>query len=264
MDRLLGNGYMLHRVEDTVYKFNFLKKGTALSARDISEPLNFTVNSIALVTPNRNKLKNVVMGFDNLPIERLDFLCPTYTMLNKYKSDKDWDAYTDKYMKLIVQRKDQIKGWIDGLEAGHIYILCCWEDTSKASKCHRQIVHECFLNSKSAMSKMLPILKNGNCKEDICIDLPVPVEYMGIDPAYGSSISVASISQLEYPIEGGFITGTSDGGVSLVRTIDMGNGSSIAVAAEHAGNTMRGMNSMINSLVSAVDAQIAEGEDENS
>lgn len=125
----------------------------------LNNPLNYTVNSIALMHPNLDNLPLLKEQFS--PLKTLSFFCPTYDILRKYKEDKDWDDYTLKYKALLVRRKDDIKDWISSLEDNKAYILCCWENTSKKAKCHRQIIYSAISNSKTLKDKVICLYRDG-------------------------------------------------------------------------------------------------------
>jgi len=149
---LIGNGYMLHDSpnNDSVYKMNFINESS-------NGQSNYIVNSIALSIPPMEKLKNI------RSIERVDCLCPTYNMLNEYRKDKDWSKYTERYMRILGERKSRLKSWIDSLIPNKIYFLCCWENTSCGSKCHREIYYDILKKSKKAREKIFPIYRDGSC-----------------------------------------------------------------------------------------------------
>ena len=64
-------------------------------------------------------------------------LTPTWDMVKQYKLDRNEEAYTDQYRKLMVQRWPEVKRWLDGLSADKDAYLCCWE---KSGFCHRYLV----------------------------------------------------------------------------------------------------------------------------
>jgi len=146
---LIDYGFLLHKIkgDDTVYKVNLTEeKGSS----------NFTVNSIALSHPPLIKLPHLKkMG-------RLDFFCPTYDILCRYKSDGDWVSYTKDYYELLKNRKDSLKDWIENLKPNHVYFLCCWENTIGGAHCHRDLLYRRFISSEVAKDKILPIYRHGN------------------------------------------------------------------------------------------------------
>jgi hypothetical protein len=126
---------------------------------DSSVPDNFSVKSIALSSPHIDKLP-CLQCFGE--IERLDFFCPTYNMLSRYKKDRDWESYTEDYMALIRDRKDLVKDWLKSLKKNHVYILCCWENTSVKAKCHRRLIYDAFMKSKVVKNNTILIYRHGN------------------------------------------------------------------------------------------------------
>jgi len=111
---------------------------------------NYYLHSIALSQPIKG---------EQMP--RLDFFCPTYEMLSRYKENKDWVAYEKDYRKLLKNRKSKIKEWMNSLDEDTLYILCCWENTSKGAHCHRRIIYDAMCNSKTAREKIIPVYRDG-------------------------------------------------------------------------------------------------------
>jgi hypothetical protein len=119
---------------------------------------NYQVYSIALGMPDASKtpfLKDIF---------RLDHFCPTYDLLMAYKKDGDWDKYRQVYRKLLVSRKDAIDDWIKALEQDKIYILCCWEDTSKKCNCHRKLLFDALKSTSIWKDKAIWVYRHGNGK----------------------------------------------------------------------------------------------------
>ena len=153
---LISNGHMFYKPnsnKDLVYKIKFLNDKN-------NNPVNYTVDSMALVSPPIEKLQNI----NNM--RRIDCLCPTYDMLHDYKSDHDWTTYTKRYVKLLKERKPRIKEWMTSLSPNHIYILCCWENTSRGSNCHRKIYYDALYQSDKAREVILPIYRSGSCSNE--------------------------------------------------------------------------------------------------
>jgi len=145
---LIDYGFLLHVVNgsDKVYKVNLINdNGTK----------NYSVDSIALSHPPLTKLPHL----DHLT--RLDFFCPTYDMLCRYKKDGDWASYTKDYYALLKDRKNSLKEWVNSLESNHVYFLCCWENTISGSHCHRYLLYRKFISSEAAMKRILPIYRHG-------------------------------------------------------------------------------------------------------
>lgn len=124
-----------------------------------NKPENFCVYSIALAHPNLDKTPNIKEQIN--PFVRLDILCPTYDILMKYKKDKDWVDYTEKYKKIIVRRKEEIKNWFSSLRNNFVYILCCWENTQSGANCHRQILYNVITSSKTLKDKAIYVYHHG-------------------------------------------------------------------------------------------------------
>ena len=146
---LIDYGFLLHKVEgdDTVHKVNLItQRGDS----------NFSVKSIALSHPPLVKLPHLKH------LDRLDYFCPTYDILCRYKDDGDWVSYTKDYYELLKSRKDDLRDWLENLEPNHVYFLCCWENTVGGAECHRKLLYKRFMSSPLAMTKMLPIYRAGN------------------------------------------------------------------------------------------------------
>lgn len=119
---------------------------------------NYQVYSIALGIPESSKipfLKNIF---------RLNHFCPTYNLLMSYKKDGDWGKYREAYRKLLISRKEDINDWLSTLEEDKIYILCCWEDTSKRCNCHRKILFDALRSTRIWKDKAIWIYRHGNGK----------------------------------------------------------------------------------------------------
>jgi hypothetical protein len=145
---LIEYGYLLYKIPDTdvAYKVNFIpKKGDS----------NFSVSSIALSSPPLDKIPNLMF------MDRLDFFCPTYDMLCRYKSNKDWESYTKDYYSLLRDRKEKLQEWVTGIEPNHVYFLCCWENTIGGAHCHRELLYKRLISSKSANEKIIPVYRHG-------------------------------------------------------------------------------------------------------
>ena len=119
---------------------------------------NYQICSIALGMPDSSKIPFLKDVF------RLDHFCPTYDLLMAYKKDGDWDKYRQAYRKLLVSRKDAIDDWINALEQDKIYILCCWEDTSKKCNCHRKLLFDALKSTSIWKDKAIWVYRHGNGK----------------------------------------------------------------------------------------------------
>jgi len=155
--------------EDLIHCENFVFKNPHGSDDDIAiltfnrtpSHSNYSVLSIALSMPKCFK-----EPFRDSPdplgkIKRLDFLCPTYDILSDYKTDKDWEKYRSRFFVLLKKRKPEIKGWLESLFPGHIYMLCCWEDTSTGAHCHRDILYNAFKKSSWSRDRLFLFSRHG-------------------------------------------------------------------------------------------------------
>ena len=133
--------------DSKVYKINL-----------ILDPQNFSVHSVALKGPSFEKMPNLQKAYGG----RIDVFCPTYDLLDRYKNQNyPWEDYIKDYMDILKDRKERAKEWIISLNTENIYILCCWENTSKNAHCHRHILYDVILKSKFASSKIFPIYRSG-------------------------------------------------------------------------------------------------------
>lgn len=169
-DVSIKDGYVLASENDEFFKINLYKNSA-------SKPENFEVNSIALQHPPLSNLPNISKSFGFL--HTIDILCPTYDILMERKQGGTWEKYTKDFMSLIKDRKNEIRNWMNSLE-NKVYLLCCWENTSGNSKCHRQLIYEAMQKSKYAKEKLIMFYRHGFKKE---IDISTLAEY-------GTSISM--------------------------------------------------------------------------
>ena len=139
---------------------NNKKELQILELDEDGDPSNYSVNSIALMHPDLTKMPLINKQFH--PFTTIKCLCPTYDILMKYKTDKDWDSYTKEFKKLIVNRKKDIISWIDSLNPNFIYILCCWENTERGANCHREILYKLLTQSKTMKDKANYIYRTGS------------------------------------------------------------------------------------------------------
>jgi hypothetical protein len=135
--------------KEKCYKINFCGKSD----------FNYSVYSIALRHPAIDKKLSCLHG-----ITTLDFFCPTYDMLKRYKNDGNWELYTKDYYNLMGNRKKEVREWIESLMPNHIYLLCCWENTSLKAKCHRQLLFNAFNHSKLFNEKAISFYCHGERK----------------------------------------------------------------------------------------------------
>lgn len=168
---------LLHDVKkEELYRIHLLKNKSGV-------PENFSVHSIALSHPDLTRQANMQS------MNRLDFFCPTYDILKRYKGDNNWDAYRKDYTEIIKKRKNIIKDWASSLKPNWVYFLCCWEDTSHGAHCHREILHKAFSESKIMSQKMILVYRHGEKKykkesngnsyaEAMRLEIEIPQEYI--------------------------------------------------------------------------------------
>ena len=141
-------------------QISFQYKGTTHKLDLNADDNNFETQTVALSTPPVYKFKNIKT------MDRIDCLCPTYKILSDYKSNEDWETFTKEYMSLLKTRKEALKEWINSLEP-KIYLLCCWENTSKDANCHRKLIYDALSLSKAARKKSFPVYRDGNGDKEI-------------------------------------------------------------------------------------------------
>jgi hypothetical protein len=151
-NKLIDRKYFIFSKDDKAYKVNL-----------IDAPLNYNVLSIALTHPPIKSLPNINSRFN---LDRLDFFCPTYNILMDYKNGGEWDDYVKAYKILLKKRKSQIVQWIKSLTPDKVYILCCWENTSKGANCHRDILYNVFTASESMRNRAIYISRDGTWDKD--------------------------------------------------------------------------------------------------
>jgi tRNA A37 threonylcarbamoyladenosine biosynthesis protein TsaE len=140
---IVGDGFFLFSEEDKIYRANLD---------------SFSVHSISLSSPDITGLRNI----QKIGMPRIDAFCPTYDMLKRYKNDNNWNAYKKDFYNLMKQRKSRLVEWLSSLKSNHIYILCCWENTSGGANCHRTILYTMIKDSKIAQNKVMSLYRHGN------------------------------------------------------------------------------------------------------
>jgi hypothetical protein len=119
----------------------------------------FMIYSIALKNPSNDKIPYI---YENIP--RLDFFCPTWEILQKYKQDNDWQSYTDAFMILMRERRSGVVAWLNNLEQGYSYYLCCWENTAEGANCHRKLLYDALKKNNKYSDAINLIYLHGNEK----------------------------------------------------------------------------------------------------
>jgi len=154
-ESIISDGYVLFDYNGQTARINFID----------SPSKNFSVSSIALSHPdfNSKKMHNVENSFDG----RIDVFCPKWNMLKQYKektNDYEWSDYESDYYTILKKRSKEIRNWVDSLEPNHVYILCCWENTSVGVHCHREILYDAFSKSKTINDRAIVLFRDGKKK----------------------------------------------------------------------------------------------------
>jgi len=136
---------------------NFWQVNYFLQKEIITIP--FIIYSIALKNPSNDKIPYIDEN-----VARLDFFCPTWEILQKYKQDNDWQSYTNAFMALMKARKSIVIDWLNDLDPTHSYYLCCWENTSEGTNCHRKLLYDALQKSKKYSEQINLIYLHGNEK----------------------------------------------------------------------------------------------------
>ena len=132
-----------------IYTIGFTKK----TAKEFFEKLQSADAKYLLDTRLNNKSQlagftkkgNIEYFIDKLTeMDYLEFpiLAPTSEILKQYRSDGDWDAYEDKYNRMLVER--EVAREIDPSLFADGAVLLCSEPT--AEKCHRRLAAEFLRN----------------------------------------------------------------------------------------------------------------------
>lgn len=133
-----------------IYTIGFTKK----TAKEFFEKLQIADAKYLLDTRLNNKSQlagftkkgNIEYFIDELTeMDYLEFpiLAPTSEILKQYRSDGDWDAYEDKYNRMLVER--EVAREIDPSLFADGAVLLCSEPT--AEKCHRRLAAEFLRNA---------------------------------------------------------------------------------------------------------------------
>jgi len=146
-NNLLKNKHFLININDSIYRVRL-------------ETDKYCVYSIALSHPPIEKLTEIKSQFN--AIQRLDFFCPTYKLLMRYKNDQDWDSYTKDFNQLMKDRKIEVNDWLNSLPENRLYILCCWENTSRGANCHRKLIYDAMISSKTVRDKCFYVYRDGS------------------------------------------------------------------------------------------------------
>ena len=147
-EKIINQGYITSYSDKSFYKINLY-----------NEPKNFVVHSIALSHPPLTRLPTIKSMEGNF--KRLDMFCPTYNLLIDYKTNGNWENYVKIYRSILKTRKNEITEWIDNLKPNFVYILCCWENTSKGAHCHRELIYDALIQSANLKNKALYVKRTG-------------------------------------------------------------------------------------------------------
>lgn len=137
---LLGQGIFIEYVDDKLVLFKRHQIQTY---------------SIALYHPSLTKLKNIDKIGD------LPYLAPSRELLTRYKNGQNWREYTKEYSQILKKASKPFRSFLESLPLGEVALLCCWEDTTSGSHCHRRIVYERCMRSKTAKSIASYVYRHG-------------------------------------------------------------------------------------------------------
>jgi hypothetical protein len=149
-NKLLDRGSYFYKAENKILKVNII-------------PDHCKIFSIALSHPKIEKLPSIKRDFSD--IDRLDMFCPTYDMIDCYKSGGEWSDYVGRFKGIMKQRGHDISRWVKSLMPNNVYILCCWENTSEDMHCHRELLYKALLNSETLKNKAIFHYRNGCCND---------------------------------------------------------------------------------------------------
>ncbi|MFA7220332.1 MAG: hypothetical protein WC119_07540 [Synergistaceae bacterium] len=154
-NHLLERRHFVFLRDKSLYKIQMHPIGGA-----VKSPKNYSIYSIALSHPPLNRLKNIHEEFPQLNC--LNFFCPTYKLLRDYKDGGSWDDYSVNFRSLLRERKKEVSQWMKSLIPDHIYILCCWENTSNGAHCHRALIYDALSKSKSLKNRAIYAYRDGS------------------------------------------------------------------------------------------------------
>ena len=117
-----------------------------------SDPCQFS--SIALGTPKNLTCLSLM--------NKLPFLAPSWDILKEEKKSPDWTKYTKEYKKILVANKKDVVQYLEGLDAGSLHLLCCWENTCSGANCHRRILYDALKKSKRTCNLANYYYRHGN------------------------------------------------------------------------------------------------------
>lgn len=104
-------------------------------------------------------------NMDTSIFKRLDFFTPEWEEVKKNKDGGSWEDFSKAmFIKMKISALD-IARFINDVVADrevNTFVLCCWENTCKGARCHRQIVHD-FLKANKKLASMISLeYRHGN------------------------------------------------------------------------------------------------------
>lgn len=81
-----------------------------------------------------------ILGFSGIEYIHRPELAPPSELLDRYREDKDWDAYVPVFEELVLESAEAQSAMRDVLELPGVPALLCVEPTPE--KCHRRLVVE--------------------------------------------------------------------------------------------------------------------------
>lgn len=114
--------------------------------------------AISISHPSKEKIPFVS---SHPSFRRINELCPTLSLSSKYTANCPREEKIKLFKETVKSKKSQIIQWLNSLEKGNIYILCCWEKTSCKISCYRQQMFNLLSKSKQTVDKAFYFYREG-------------------------------------------------------------------------------------------------------
>ena len=132
-----------------IYTIGFTKKTAQdffekLQSADAKYLLDTRLNNNSQLAgfTKKGNIEYFIEKLTDMEYHELPILAPFSEILKQYRSDGDWQAYEDKYNRMLVER--EVAQTIDPSLFADGAVLLCSEPT--AEKCHRRLAAEFLRN----------------------------------------------------------------------------------------------------------------------
>lgn len=139
-------------------KFLFVEKDDKILELKLS---NSSVYSLVYPHSDKTIRENVCKNS-----EVVSTLLPTVKMLQKLKSNNNFNLFYKDYKERLKSRKEKIIQWIDSLKDDKVYFVCTYEVTTNNVKCYRQLLYH-LLSMGSLKDKVNWIYRDGTFLMDL-------------------------------------------------------------------------------------------------